>query len=51
MASDAPYCALSSQTCVEPAGTRNINGLDVYKDCWKWEKEYNCTPRHPGIRL
>ena len=29
--------------CEQGAGTRNINGLDVYKDCWEWQKEYTCT--------
>ena len=38
-----PNCTVSSKICVEGPETRNINGLDVYKDCWKWEKEYACT--------
>lgn len=35
-------CTLGSETCVEGAETRNINGLDVYKACWKWERNYTC---------
>lgn len=36
------YCDLSSETCIEKGETRNINGKDVYKDCWKWDRKYNC---------
>ena len=35
-------CTLASHTCVEPAETRNINGLDVYQDCWSWQDDYAC---------
>lgn len=38
-----PQCRLDLETCVEPGGTRNINGLDVTKDCWKWERNYTCA--------
>lgn len=40
-------CVLDTQTCVEPGETRNINGLDVYKDCWRWAKEYRCAVPDP----
>lgn len=36
-------CTLASHTCIQPGGTRNINGLDVYKDCWEWEDKYVCA--------
>ena len=39
---DNPGCTLASHTCVEPAETRNINGLDVYQDCWSWQDDYTC---------
>ena len=39
---DNPGCTLASHTCVEPAETRNINGLDVYQDCWSWQDDYAC---------
>lgn len=29
-------------TCLEPAETRTINGLDVTKTCWKYEEVYIC---------
>lgn len=38
-----PQCTLEAETCVEPGETRNINGLDVTKPCWKWERNYNCA--------
>lgn len=41
--SSNPNCVLASRTCVQPGGTRNINGLDVYKDCWEWSEEYVCA--------
>ena len=38
-----PNCTIASHTCTQPGGTRNINGLDVYKDCWEWTDEYVCA--------
>lgn len=38
-----PNCTLASHTCTQPGGTRNINGMDVYKDCWEWTDEYVCA--------
>ena len=38
-----PSCTLAAEVCVEPAETRNINGLNVYKSCWKYERSYTCT--------
>ncbi len=38
-----PFCQQDSETCIEPGGIRNINGLDVHKDCWKWSRNYDCT--------
>jgi len=39
---DNPNCTLASHTCVDPAETRIINGLPVYKDCWSWQDNYAC---------
>lgn len=36
------YCEEVEEVCIEPKETRNINGKDIYKDCWKWEKKYAC---------
>lgn len=35
-------CALEEKICTEGPETRNINGLDVYKDCWAWQETYTC---------
>lgn len=35
-------CALSNKVCIEGAETRVINGLPVYKDCWKYKEEFAC---------
>lgn len=36
-------CTLANHVCTQPGGTRNINGLDVYKDCWEWTDSYVCA--------
>ncbi|KIE04240.1 hypothetical protein NF27_IP00080 [Candidatus Jidaibacter acanthamoeba] len=36
------YCEILSETCIEGAETRNINGKDVFKECWKWDRRYVC---------
>ena len=42
LASDAT-CTLASETCIEGAGTRTINGLSVYQACWKKRRTYSCS--------
>ncbi|ALK35167.1 conjugal transfer protein TraN [Burkholderia plantarii] len=37
-----PTCQLTGETCVEPAGTRTINGIPVYADCWNYQDTYQC---------
>ena len=46
--SSNPSCQLSSKTCVDGPSTKNINGLDVYKDCWQWKEDYNCVVSNPA---
>jgi len=29
-------------TCVDGPATRNVNGLDVYRDCWRFEAAFTC---------
>jgi conjugal transfer mating pair stabilization protein TraN len=36
------YCEIAEEECVEPAETRNISGKDIYKECWKWSRKYQC---------
>ena len=42
-----PSCSYAGETCVEGPATRNINGLDVYKTCWKWDRNYSCASAAP----
>ena len=46
--SSNPSCQLSAKTCVDGPSTKNINGLDVYKDCWEWKEDYNCVVSNPA---
>lgn len=36
------YCKISEESCIEPGEMRNINGKDIYKDCWRWDRKYTC---------
>ena len=38
-----PNCTLAEKVCIEGPETRNINGLDVYKPCWRWKTDYVCA--------
>ncbi len=40
--SSNPTCTLASHICTDPAATRIINGLPVYKACWAWQDSYSC---------
>lgn len=42
LASDA-NCIKTGRTCVQGPATRNINGLDIHKDCWQYEDTYSCA--------
>lgn len=44
---DNPNCEINGTTCIEGPETRNINGLDVHKDCWRWENTYTCASGSP----
>lgn len=35
-------CTYTGQTCVEAGGTKTVGGIDVYSDCWKYQKNYSC---------
>ncbi|HIF9078230.1 TPA: type-F conjugative transfer system mating-pair stabilization protein TraN [Photobacterium damselae] len=35
-------CSQKQEVCVEGAGTRYINGVPVYLDCWKKKRTYQC---------
>ncbi len=44
---DNTDCYVASTTCLEPGETRIINGVAVYKDCWREERHYAC--RSEGV--
>ena len=35
-------CSYQSESCVEAGGTRNIEGVNVHLDCWRYERQYIC---------
>jgi conjugal transfer mating pair stabilization protein TraN len=35
-------CAENTRTCIEGPETRNINGVLIYQDCWKYDVNYKC---------
>lgn len=37
-----PYCGVAEKVCIEGPETRNIDGKEVYRECWKWDYTYNC---------
>lgn len=39
----AGMCAQQSQTCLEPGETRLIDGIEVYRDCWRYDLSYLCA--------
>lgn len=40
---DNPDCFIAEEKCVEGPATKIINGVSVYKDCWKKELSYACS--------
>jgi conjugal transfer mating pair stabilization protein TraN len=38
-----PECAPAPETCIEGKETRDINGMDITLDCWKFETIYHCN--------
>jgi conjugal transfer mating pair stabilization protein TraN len=42
----AAECRKVNTVCAEPGGTRNIGGVDVTRDCWRYEDSYECVAPH-----
>lgn len=40
---DNPNCYIAEEKCVEGPETRIINGVSVYKECWKKELSFACA--------
>ena len=36
-------CSDTGRVCVSGGGTRNIDGFDVYRDCWQWSYTKTCN--------
>ncbi len=36
-------CAQPTRICSQPTETRTIANIDVYRDCWAYEKTYECA--------
>lgn len=36
-------CAQPTRICTQPGETREIDGIDVYRDCWAYESTYECA--------
>ncbi len=36
-------CAQPTRICTQPTETRTIADIDVYRDCWAYEKNYECA--------
>lgn len=37
-----PSCQVTQRLCTQPAETRLINNVAVYRDCWQWQEEKTC---------
>lgn len=35
-------CTYTGQTCVQQGGTRYVDGVPVYSDCWQYQQNYTC---------
>ena len=42
MAVQAGACKLLSKRCVDGPSTKQIGDYAVNRDCWQWEKQYEC---------
>lgn len=44
----AAECIKTGTICLEPNQTRNVNGTNITKDCWRYEDTYQCTTSVAG---
>ena len=47
--SAAAECMKTGSVCVEPGGTRIVNGIPVTRECWAGEDEYTCLTEDAGV--
>jgi len=43
MAASGTCAKQGADVCIDATPTKNINGLDVTRSCWAWERTYNCS--------
>lgn len=43
----AQRCVETSKTCMDGPSTKNINGVSVTRDCWRYEYAYSCADDTP----
>lgn len=41
-------CRKLSYVCVDGPSTKNINGVEITKDCWEYKAEYQCLEKDPA---
>ena len=46
-AGDGTCVRTQTDVCVEGPATRNISGLDVHRDCWRYEARFSCQSVNP----
>lgn len=47
MAATTGPCVKQGTVCIEGPETRNVNGNDVYRDCWRYRDTYQCGDGQP----
>lgn len=40
-------CWITSEVCTEGPETRTIDGVEVFRDCWRWDYVYTCGGATP----
>ena len=41
-AGDGTCARTQADVCIDGPGTRTVSGLDVYRDCWRYEAAFTC---------
>lgn len=44
---NTPGCKVADEVCVVGPETRIVDGHQVYRDCWQWDKSYVCSTETP----
>lgn len=41
-------CTRKTEICTEGPETRIVNGVEITKDCWAWQRNYDCVSFRPA---